>query len=538
MSLLLDALNKASAQKEKNNDASSKSPSAGQDLDSSQKQAASLFSSGHSPSRSKVPVLIGISIVMIISAGIYWWPFPNDLDLDRPSALKSDSDDIPDIVSTAEQLEEMSASVDQMQEEHAITLIEAERTRNRLEIAVSDKTKTLKNTNKLLVAAKASNKELNTTNLNLKSALRDSQLKLKSSQQKSNEEILGLKQSLKKSSERLAVNTKALSDTKGEIAQLNMLIENDALKVNQLTEVITENQASLNFLNAQHNKEIVETTDRNKELERLYDSKTEELKLAEQKVISLNEDLTLQTKEILEAKDEITKQNNTLRKNKDESEQLSLLITESQSSLKTLKDQNSDQIIIANKNRENLSASIQAKTVDLNLAEQKVIALNAQIDDKDLRLRKIEDQLSDVLAVHKMTDTKNTEVLRLAIEKQDALSSTIKGKNQQQAQALIQLKKFEQENKLLGSQLDSLKKENEIIKKQQLMAKFNISKIQQVQDNIFLQLKNEYQIALSKIEQYELEKQGSKQTLLNPTKINPEDSITLKLDTHIGTINH
>jgi hypothetical protein len=210
MSLLLDALNKASAQNNKNNDASSQPAHADKALDSSQKQAASLFSANRPNHRSKLPLVISTVVVLVISAGIYWWPFPNDLNSDSTSTARSVTGDIATSTSTAEQLEEIIARADQMQEEHSLALIAAEKTRAKLQLSLSDKTKTLKNTNKLLVAAKTRSKQLNAVNLKLKSELKGTKAKLKSVRQKPNDEILALKQNLTKRSESLTVNTQKI----------------------------------------------------------------------------------------------------------------------------------------------------------------------------------------------------------------------------------------------------------------------------------------------------------------------------------------
>jgi len=605
MSLLLDALNKASAQNNKNNDASSQPAHADKALDSSQKQAASLFSANRPNHRSKLPLVISTVVVLVISAGIYWWPFPNDLNSDSTSTARSVTGDIATSTSTAEQLEEIIARADQMQEEHSLALIAAEKTRAKLQLSLSDKTKTLKNTNKLLVAAKTRSKQLNAVNLKLKSELKGTKAKLKSVRQKPNDEILALKQNLTKRSESLTVNTQKLSAANTEIARLSSVVQKNDVTLSQLTRKIGENQSSTNLLKEQHNNEIATFTDKYRKLEILNASKIEEMKLAEQKIVALNEDLILQTKANNQAKKQITSLENTLKQNQLENQRLARLITNTETSLRQLKDKSNTQIKTADKNRELLSTSLAAKTDALILADKNMATLHTQIEEKDLRLGKIEAQLNKVLTEREMTDKKNVEALRLATVKQDKLNSTIEAKtaaltladktiatlhsqiegkdqslgeiktqlsqalaaremtddknsealrlvnekqlslnstiaekNQQQAQAITKLRKIEQENKLLNSQIDSLKKQNEANKKQQLLANSNIAKIQKVQDDIFLQLKNEHEIALSQIEEYELEKQLATQARVKSLKADPRESITLKLDMNIINISN
>jgi hypothetical protein len=199
---------------------------------------------------------------------------------------------------------------------------------------------------------------------------------------------------------------------------------------------------------------------------------------------------------------------------------------------------NIEALRLATVKQDKLNSTIEAKTAALTLADKTIATLHSQIEGKDQSLGEIKTQLSQALAAREMTDDKNSEALRLVNEKQLSLNSTIAEKNQQQAQAITKLRKIEQENKLLNSQIDSLKKQNEANKKQQLLANSNIAKIQKVQDDIFLQLKNEHEIALSQIEEYELEKQLATQARVKSLKADPRESITLKLDMNIINISN
>jgi hypothetical protein len=75
------------------------------------------------------------------------------------------------------------------------------------------------------------------------------------------------------------------------------------------------------------------------------------MKLAEQKIIALNEDLILQTKANNQAKKQITSLENTLKQNQLENQRLARLITNTETSLRQLKDKSNTQIKTADKNR-------------------------------------------------------------------------------------------------------------------------------------------------------------------------------------------
>jgi hypothetical protein len=268
MSLLLDALKNASAQKDKNTETLSQSAQAAQDLDSSQQRATSLFNSSRkSPSRIPAPAIISSLALVIIAAGIYWWPFHNDMQNTRlatsiattpvkpvPSPTKENSGQAtkvapetqamptgtasPNIDSETEQLERMTAIVDQMQQEHAYVLLNHERKRKELEKALSEKSNALTVAHNQAVSLNMQIKKMTATTEKVNAELRRNKAEQKLAQQQYNQEK--------------SVSSKRLAELESSTAKINREYKLAAVKNEKLAQENTGLKTQVQALEKEH----------------------------------------------------------------------------------------------------------------------------------------------------------------------------------------------------------------------------------------------------------------------------------------------